>query len=88
MSVVRGKAWGMEHRVIGQESGARRQSEKSKSEYVFSTDYWILITDYFNIASNLKRSAPPTSNRLAAGCQLLAASFIFPKLYALCTTDH
>ncbi len=40
-----------------QKQGVRRQNEKSKSEYVFSTDY-------FNIASNLKahRAAPPTSN--------------------------
>ena len=45
--------------------GVRRQNEKSKSEYVFSTDYWILTSDYFNIASiKARRAAPPTSNSL------------------------
>ena len=45
--------------VRRQETGDKRQNEKSKSEYVFSTDYFI-------IASNLKarRAAPPTSNPL------------------------
>ena len=52
-----------------QESGARIQNKRSKSEYLFSTDYWLL-----SFASNLKRSAPPTSNFLPyALCSMLYA---------------
>ena len=42
-------------KAMRQESGVRRQNEKSRNEYLFSTDYWLLTT---NFASNLQLYAP------------------------------
>ncbi len=33
-------------RARSQESESRIQNEKSKSDYLFSTDYWLRATDY------------------------------------------